>query len=77
MVRFGPVKAASEGSLTVLDDERVPRCRVDPRGDVSSPAEATLIASGIFECLLVPHKHAGVTMSVQGRPNSGADVRLA
>ena len=68
VVRHGAAKAASEGSLTVLDDERLPPCRCDPTmlkvrfqsslyfTDFSKVA---LNESGIFECLLVPHKLAG------------------
>ena len=66
MVRFGAAKAASEGSLTVLDDERLP-CETTLLEVTfliqlvfhSDCSKAAMNASCIFEFLLVPHKHAG------------------
>ena len=67
VVRCGAAKAASEGSLTVLDDERLPPCRCDPTlltATFSQPAlyvtefcsKAAMNEAGIFQCLLAPHK---------------------
>ena len=67
--RSGPVKAASEALLAVLDAECLPPCRAEPTLHKVTFAiwlvfrrvfsKAAFNESGIFECLPVPHKRTG------------------